>query len=86
MEYSTGTLSNEEIAIVIIVAVIGFFMFFAFFVNTYMPFKNEKDYIKREMARSFDEEEYLYWKRELKMLYISEIPIIRSIVRRKHKR
>ena len=59
-------------------------MFFAFFINSYLPFKKERNYIKMEIARAFEEEEYLYWKRKLKMLYISKIPIIRSIVRRKY--
>ena len=72
--------------IVIIAVIIGFFLLFAFFINLYLPFKEERDYIKMEMARSFEEEEYLYWKRKLKMLYIRKIPIVRSIVRRKYNR
>ena len=86
LDYTTDTLLNNEIVIVITAVIIGFFLILAFFVSLYLPFKEERDYIKMEMARSFDEEEYLYWKRKLKMLYISKIPIVSSIARRKYKR
>lgn len=86
MDYSTDTLLNDETGFVIIAVFIISFIFIAFFINFFIPFKEEKDYIKMEMERSFEEEEYLYWKRELKMLYISKIPIVRSIIRRKYNR
>ena len=86
LDYSTDTLLNDETGFVIIAVFIISFIFIAFFINFFIPFKEEKDYIKMEMERSFEEEEYLYWKRELKMLYISKIPIVRSIIRRKYNR
>ena len=86
MDYGTDTVLNAETGSIVFAAFIILLLFISFFKNSYLPFKEEKDYIKMEMARSFEEKEYLYWKRELKMLYISRIPIVRSIVRRKHKR
>ena len=76
MDYSTDTLYNDETLIAIIVAIIGFFLFFAFFINFYLPFKEERDYIKMEMQRSYEEDEYRYWKKELKHLYLRSIPLI----------
>ncbi|MBQ4282660.1 MAG: hypothetical protein IJB96_01885 [Lachnospira sp.] len=74
--YSNDPLLNNEMLISIIVVIIGFFLLVAFFVNIYLPFKEERDCIKMEIARSFDEEEYLYWKRELRRLYLSYIPLV----------
>lgn len=77
MDYSTGALFNYEVMTIVIIAIIiGFFLFFAFFINSYLPFKHEINYIKMEISRSFEKEEYLYWKRKLKKLYLSCIPII----------
>ena len=85
MDYSTDTLLNNNFVIVTLAIIIGLFLILAFYVNLYLPFKKERDYIKMEMGRSY-EEEYRYWKHELKMLYISKVPIVRSVVRRKYKR
>lgn len=76
MDYSTDTLLNEKTGFVIIAVFIIFFILLAFFVNFYIPFKEDRDYIKMEMERSFDEEEYRYWRRELKYLYLRSIPLI----------
>lgn len=76
MDYSTDTLYNEEILIVIIAVIIGTFLLLAFFINLYLPFKEERDYIKMEMERSYEEDEYRYWRRELKYLYLRSIPLI----------
>ncbi len=86
MDYGKESFLNDDMLIAIVAVIIGFLLFLAFFINSYIPFKEERDYIKMEMERSFDENEYRYWKRELKMLYISKIPIVRSIVGQKHKR
>ncbi len=83
MDYSTDTLLTDGFLLIIVAMIIGAFLVIALFVNFFIPFKEERDYIKMEMERSFEKEEYLYWKRELKMLYISKNPIVRSIVRRK---
>ena len=58
-----------------------FFCFvFVFYFYVVMPFIEERNYIKMEMQRS-DDEEYYYWKRELKRLYLSQIPIIGILFR-----
>ena len=84
MDQSTDAVLNEETKFIIFVVFIIFFIFIVLFINFYLPFKAERDYLKMEMARSFEEEEYLYWKNKLKMLYISKIPLVGSIVRRKY--
>ncbi len=86
MNYKTDTLWNDKITLLIIATIIGFFLFLLIFINIYLPFKDERDYIKMEMERSDDEEEYLYWQRELKMLYMSKIPIVHFIAQNKYKR
>lgn len=74
LDYITDTLLYDEILIIAII--IGFFLILAFFINFFIPFKKERDYIKMEMARSYDEDEYRYWRRELKYLYLRSIPLI----------
>ena len=56
--------------------IIGAFLITALFVNFFIPFKEERDYIKMEMQRSYEEDEYRYWRRELKYLYLRSIPLI----------
>ncbi len=74
MEYSYSTVDNAFLLFIFIV-IIGFFILLAYCFNVVMPFIKERNYIKMEMQRS-DDKEYRYWKRELKRLYLSHIPII----------
>ena len=74
--YSTDTALNAETGFIIFAAFIIIFIFLAFVINTYIPFKKERDYIKMEMQRSYEEDEYRYWRRELKYLYLRSIPLI----------
>lgn len=76
MDYSTDTLLTDEFLLLIVAMIIGAFVVIALFVNFFIPFKEERDYIKMEMARSFEEKEYRYWRRELKRLYLRSIPLI----------
>lgn len=76
MEYSTDTLINDEFLLFAVAIIIGSFIIIALFVNFFIPFKEERDYIKMEMDRSYEEEEYLYWRRELKYLYLRSIPLL----------
>lgn len=76
MDYSTDTLLTDKFLLIIIAINIGAFLIAALFVNFFIPFKEERDYIKMEMERSFEEEEYRYWRRELKYLYLRSIPLI----------
>lgn len=74
MDYSTDTVLTDEFLIFIAAIIIGFFIIFAFFINFFIPFKEERDYMKKEIERSYGEEEYRYWRRELKYLYLRSIP------------
>ena len=57
----------------------------AVYTNIVHPFSEGRRYIKAEIHRSYNESEYRYWKRELKKLYISLIPIFGEyIVKRMH--
>jgi len=76
LDYSTDTILNDEFLIFITALIIGLFIILALFFNFFLSFKEERDYIKMEMARSYEEEEYGYWRRELKYLYLRYIPIV----------
>ena len=52
-----------------------YIIIFAFWLNVISPFLKERRYIKMEMKRSSDDE-YRYWKRELKTLWLHSIPFI----------
>lgn len=75
MNYNTDTSLNDEMLTAIIAVIIIFSLVLAFYINLYLPFKKDRKYIKMEMARTEDEE-YLYWKRELRQLYLSSIPLV----------
>lgn len=44
-------------------------------------FFSERRYIKMEISRSANHDEALYWRHELKLLYLSYIPIVGYFVR-----
>ncbi len=67
----------------IIIFLLGTLFVFGFYISCWLPFKEMRDYIKMEMERSLEDEEYLYWENELKKLYINNIPILRSKVNKK---
>lgn len=52
-----------------IVLLILFFVFIIVYFSFIIPFIREREYILREINRATDEEEYIYWKDELKRLY-----------------
>ena len=58
-----------------VVAIVFFFIVIALYFNVIAPFMKARKYIKMEMKRS-NSKEYLYWKSELKRLYMAHIPII----------
>ena len=76
MDYSTDTLLTDEFILIIGAMIIGAFLIATLFVNFFIPFKEERGYIKMEMQRSYEEDEYRYWQRELKYLYLRSIPLI----------
>lgn len=81
MDYSTDTIINDDFLILMLAMILGSFIVVALFVNFFIPFKEERDYIKMEMQRSYEEDEYRYWKRELKHLYLRSIPLIGRLFR-----
>ena len=76
-----GQNSNYAWFYYIVVLPIIFICIFAFYMNVIHPFTEEKKYIKSEMRRSYGDE-YYYWKRELRNLYIENIPVFGWIIRR----
>lgn len=56
------------------------FLILAAYLKIIKPFFAGRRYIKAELARAFDRDEYRYWKGELLKLYISLIPLIGKIL------
>ena len=69
-------LFNDKVLIIIVISIIAIFFIVVFYVNFFLQFKKERDYIKMEMGRTKGSE-YRYWKKKLRKLYISKIPIVR---------
>lgn len=63
--------------IVLIIA----FIVLSLYVELFIPFNEERQYIKMEINRSCSKQEYKYWKKEMKKLYLKSIPIIRWFVK-----
>ncbi|MBE7019842.1 MAG: hypothetical protein E7411_00205 [Ruminococcaceae bacterium] len=76
--------NSNEILLIILVAVF-FLIFFSAVIclNLVLPLLRERRYIKTEMRRSRSEGEYLYWKNELKKIYLRRIPIIGRFIIKK---
>ena len=55
--------------------------FIVLYVEIFIPFNEERQYIKMEINRSCSKQEYKYWKKEMKKLYLKSIPIIRWFVK-----
>ena len=67
---------EEDVLIFLGSIVLIFFIVLAFYFNVIAPFLKERDYVKMEMQRSYSEDEYRFWKRELRKVYLRHIPII----------
>ena len=61
---------TEEQMIYFGVLILVFVLIVGFYCYVLLPFYEERDYIRREMDRAVEEEEYYYWKGELKRLYM----------------
>lgn len=81
MNYSTDNLYNDETFIFVAAIIMLLIVMVALFVNSYISFKKERDYIRMEMARSYREKEYCYWERKMKCLYLRYIPLIGRLFR-----
>lgn len=76
MENNKDALMSDGFLMLVAAAIIGGFIIFAFVFNFFIPFKKERDFIKLEMAQSLEEDEYRYWKRRLKYLYLRSVPLV----------
>lgn len=65
-------LSFLGVCLVLLIAAIFLVKFVA---GVYVPFIEDRDFIRMEIARSHGNER-MHWERELRRLYISQIPII----------
>jgi len=74
MTYTYGT--EEDMLVVLGSAVLIFFVLLALYFNFIVPLVKEREYVKMEMRRSYSEDEYRFWKRELRRVYLRHIPII----------
>ena len=74
MAYTYGT--EEDMLVVLGSAVLIFFVLLALYFKFIVPLVKEREYVKMEMRRSYSEDEYRFWKRELRRVYIRHIPII----------
>lgn len=61
---------EEDLTLFIAILVILFFAIVAVYFKVILPFVYERNYIKMELKRVESEQEYYYWKRELKKIYL----------------
>lgn len=68
--------TEGDMLIILGLAVLILFVLLAIYFDIIHPLIKEREYLKMEMRRSYNEYEYRYWKRELRRLYLRHIPII----------
>lgn len=61
--------------------IILIFLIIVLQLNAIISFKEERNYIKMEINRSLDDKKRLFWKNELKKLYLGSMPIIGRIIK-----
>ena len=81
MDYNTDVLLDVDPLFLIAAVMAIAFTISVLCVKVFIPFKKQRDYIKMEMKRSLEEQEYRYWRRELKKLYLQAIPLIGKFFR-----
>ena len=72
--------SNENLLYILIILLIALFLILTLCICVIKPFCETRNYIKMEMQRADDKDEYLHWKRELKTLYIAHIPLLGRVL------
>lgn len=72
---------TDTILLAILIIFMLFLIVMALCMNVLIPFIDKRNYIKMEMMRS-DEDEYYYWKQELRNHYLEHIPILGWFIRR----
>ena len=73
---NTYAFSQDIIIIIIIVAILLCLIGVGIWLSFLRPFMDKRAYIIMEMKRSSSINEYKYWKKQLKKLYLGSIPII----------
>lgn len=79
MDNSYDNFGNLAILIPLLV-ILALLLFLALYLDVIKPFLKEREYIKMEMNRSSGKER-AYWKKELRALYKSKLPIIGRFLR-----
>ena len=52
----------------------------AFISNVWLPIKEERERLLFQIAESETKKERAYWKKKLRILYISYVPVVRRFV------
>jgi len=71
-------LGNSIITFLFIIFLFSTFVL-VFWIFYLLPFTEKRKYIKMEISRTKDEEN-IFWKKELKKLYICQIPFLGKIL------
>ncbi|MBO5452536.1 MAG: hypothetical protein J6A69_01020 [Clostridia bacterium] len=69
---------QQEFNLLLLLLLIGVLLFIYvlyFYFNVFIPFSEERRYLKSEIARTSDREQ-IHWKKRLRRLYIKSIPVI----------
>ena len=74
MPYSDG-INEEKILLIVCVIIMSFLLITFLYLYMIAPFMEARRNIKTEMKRTYGRE-HVYWKKQLKMLYLESIPII----------
>ncbi len=82
MEYTVNDAWDLVIPIFLVVLILFFLC--VFIVEVWLPFWEQRKYLKAEVHRSGGEERR-YWKRELRYFYLRNIPLLGILFRRKHR-
>ena len=75
----TKVLLDDIILRTFIIVLILSFVIIAYILSVVKPFVERRDFIKMEMQRTMGPEHF-FWKRELKLLYISHIPFVGKLL------
>ena len=69
-------MKNDIMLVVVVTAPVVIICIIVFLLNVVFPMLAERKYIKNELGRACSDRDYAHWKRILKRLYISCIPIV----------
>ncbi len=79
-------MGNNDILIYVVVAVpLVAICAAVYYITVFRPFADAKRYIMEEIHRAHNEKEYRHWKRQLKKLYLAQIPFVGDMISGKMK-